>query len=83
MSTMKLKVEFPQNFKGKRVSVERTQEDERTADPGEPAAGIAAVKIALDDVLDDRTEIAMIGVYSSRKRQHLPLSRPISKTTFA
>ena len=31
----------------------------RTADPGERAAGIAAVKIILDDVLDDRTEIAV------------------------
>ena len=31
----------------------------RTADPGEPAAGIAAVKILLDGVLDDRTEIAV------------------------
>jgi len=31
----------------------------RTADPGEPTAGITAVKIALDDVLDDRTEIAV------------------------
>lgn len=31
----------------------------RTADPVESAAWIAAVKILLDDVLDDRTEIAV------------------------
>lgn len=31
----------------------------RTADPGESATGIAAVKILLHDVLDDRPEIAV------------------------
>jgi hypothetical protein len=31
----------------------------RAADPGETAAGIAAVKKLLDDALDDRTEIAV------------------------
>jgi hypothetical protein len=30
-----------------------------TADPGEPAARIAAVEILLDDLLDDGTEIAV------------------------
>lgn len=32
----------------------------RTADPGEPAAGIAAVEKALHDFFDDRTEIAVL-----------------------
>ena len=31
----------------------------RAADPREPASGVAAVKILLDDILDDRTEIAI------------------------
>jgi len=32
----------------------------RTADPGESAARIAAIKILLDDVLDDRPEIPIL-----------------------
>jgi len=32
----------------------------RTADPGKPAVGIAAVKILLDNVLDDRPEVAVL-----------------------
>jgi len=31
----------------------------RTADPGEPTAGISAVEVLLDDVLDDRPEVAV------------------------
>jgi hypothetical protein len=31
----------------------------RTADPSKPTARIAAVKILLDDVLDDRSEVAV------------------------
>jgi len=31
-----------------------------TADPGEPAAGIAAVEVALHDVFDDRPEIPVL-----------------------
>jgi len=31
-----------------------------TADPGEPAAGIAAVEVALHDVFDDRPEIPIL-----------------------
>ena len=31
----------------------------RTADPGEPAARIAAVEVLHDDVLDDRPEVAV------------------------
>jgi len=36
----------------------------RTADPGKPAAGIAAIKILLDDVFDDGTEIAIVPLES-------------------
>jgi hypothetical protein len=37
----------------------------RTADPGKPAAGIAAIKILLDDVFDDGTEIAIVPLESA------------------
>ena len=30
------------------------------ADPGEAAAGVAAVQVALDDILDDRPEISVV-----------------------
>jgi len=34
----------------------------RTPDPGKPAAGVAAVEVALDDILDDRTEVAIFAL---------------------
>jgi len=34
----------------------------RTADPGKPAAGVAAVQVALDYLLDDRPEVAVLAL---------------------
>jgi hypothetical protein len=37
----------------------------RTADPGEPAAWIAAVEVFFDDILDDRPEIPIFPLKSA------------------
>ena len=38
----------------------------RTPDPGKAALRIAAVEIALDDILDDRPEISLVPAHSNR-----------------
>ena len=61
----------------------------RTADPGKPRAGVAAVGVALDDLLDDRPEqpieknrgIGIVSPYLSERRDERSMAADVYTIT--